>query len=578
MNFIKKFLPILQWLPNYQRGHFSGDVYAGLTVGIMLIPQGMAYALIAGLPPVYGLYASIVPQIIYAIFGTSRQLSVAPVAMDSLLVAAGVSVLATEGTDAYIGFAILLAFFMGLFQLLLGVFRMGFITNLLSKPVISGFTSAAALIIGLNQLKYLIGVDIEKSNKIYEVLWSALSNVNQTHLLTLLIGVFGILVIVLIRRFNSRIPGSLLAVVFGILIVYGFNLHLEGVSIVESIPEGLPPFELPNFDLGKWSELIPLALTISVVAFMEAYSVAKTIETKRKDYKVIANQELIGLGAANLIGSLFQSYPVTGGFSRSAVNDQAGANTPLSSIISAALIALTLLFLTPLFYYLPTAILASIIMVAVYRLIDFRYARTLLKDHKVEFVLFLVTFLVTLNFSMVPGIVSGVVLSILILLYRSAYPHIAKLGRIKGQSDFRNLKRFKNLEVWKDKLIIRVDAPLTFINIQFIKDYIEDELSKSPEIQYLIFDAASVSHLDATAANGITELLIEFKDKGIILVITDVIGPVRDILFDTGLLELIGEEHMYLTLNDAIESLNSGEKYDKTIAAIQHGIISDEED
>lgn len=578
MNFIRKFLPILQWLPNYQRDHLSGDVYAGLTVGIMLIPQGMAYALIAGLPPVYGLYASIVPQIIYAIFGTSRQLSVAPVAMDSLLVAAGVSVLATEGTDAYIGFAILLAFFMGLFQLLLGVFRMGFITNLLSKPVISGFTSAAALIIGLNQLKYLIGVDIEKSNKIYEVLWNAIENVGQTHLLTLLIGVVGITVIVLIRRYNKRIPGSLLAVVFGILIVYGFNLHLEGVSIVESIPEGLPPFELPNFDLGKWSELIPLALTISVVAFMEAYSVAKAIETKRKDYKVIANQELIGLGAANLIGSLFQSYPVTGGFSRSAVNDQAGANTPLSSIISAALIALTLLFLTPLFYYLPTAILASVIMVAVYGLIDFRYARTLLKDHKVEFVLFLVTFLVTLNFSMVPGIVSGVVLSILILLYRSAYPHIAKLGRIKGQSDFRNIKRFKNLEVWEDKLIIRVDAPLTFINIQFIKDYIEDELSKNPEIKYLIFDAASVSHLDATAANGITELLKEFKDKGIILVITDVIGPVRDILFDTGLLGLIGEEHMYLTLNDAIESLNSGGNYDKRVAAIQHGIISEEED
>lgn len=576
MNFIQKTFPILQWLPNYQRSQLNGDVFAGLTVGIMLIPQGMAYALIAGLPPVYGLYASIVPQVIYAIFGTSRQLSVAPVAMDSLLVASGVSVLATEGTDAYIGFAILLAFFMGLFQLLLGVFRMGFITNLLSKPVISGFTSAAALIIGLNQLKYLLGTEITKSNRIYEVVWNAIQKVDETHLLTLVIGIGGIVVIRLAKKIHKSIPGALVAVVIGTFIVYLLRLNNEGVAIVQSIPDGLPPFSLPNFELGKIAELIPLALTISVVAFMEAYSVAKAIESKRKVYKVVANQELIGLGAANLIGSLFQSYPVTGGFSRSAVNNQSGANTPLSSIISAALIALTLLFLTPLFYYLPTAILASVIMVAVSSLIDFGYAVKLWKDHKIEFGLLMATFLVTLNFSMVPGIVTGVVLSILILLYRAAYPHIAKLGRMKGQTDFRNVKRFRELELWEDKLIIRIDSSITFINIQYIKDFVEEELSRHPTIREVILDAASVSHLDATGLQGLTDLLKVFEEKGIKLVLTDVIGPVRDILHETGLLQVIGESNIYLTLNDAIESADAD--YPKRSAAIQHGMISKDAD
>ena len=229
----------------------NGDVFAGLTVGIMLIPQGMAYALIAGLPPVYGLYASIVPQLIYAILGTSRQLSVAPVAMDSLLIAAGVSVLATEGTDAYIGFAILLAFFMGLFQVLLGVLRMGFITNLLSKPVISSFTSAAAFIIGLNQLTYLLGVEIEKSNKIYEIIWNAIQKLNETHLVTLLIGIGGIVIIKGAKKIHKSIPGALIAVGLGTLLVYAFHLSEAGVSIVQTIPEGLPPFQLPNFELGK---------------------------------------------------------------------------------------------------------------------------------------------------------------------------------------------------------------------------------------------------------------------------------------------------------------------------------------
>ncbi len=558
-------MPIVDWLPNYKKEQLNGDLFAGLTVGIMLIPQGMAYALIAGLPPVYGLYASIVPQLIYAIFGTSRQLSVAPVAMDSLLVAAGVSVLATEGTDAYIGFAILLAFFMGAFQLLLGVFRLGFITNLLAKPVISGFTSAAALIIGLNQLKYLIGTEIEKSNRVYEILWNSIQKIDETHVVTLIIGIVGIIIIRGVKKIHKNIPGALIAVVFGTTLVYFLQLDQSGVSIVKEIPEGLPAFKMPDLSLGQFGKLIPLALTISVVAFMEAFSVAKAIEAKKRDYKVVPNQELIGLGAANLIGSLFQSYPVTGGFSRSAVNYQSGANTPLSSVISAGLIALTLIFLTPLFYYLPNAILASVIMVAVAGLIDFKYAVRLWKTSKIEFSLLLATFLVTLNFSMVPGIVTGVVVSILILLYKAAYPHVAELGKVKGHQEFRNVKRFKDLEVWENFLIARLDAPLTFINIQFFKEFVETRIIENPGIEKVIIDFSPVSHLDATASDGLLELLQLLKEKNIGLVITDVIGPVRDILFKTGIINQIGKENIYLNIQTALENLTSksGTRYEE---------------
>lgn len=574
MTFLNKILPITYWLAHYKKTDLGNDLFAGVTVGIMLIPQGMAYALIAGLPPVYGLYASIVPQIVYAILGTSRQLSVAPVAMDSLLVATGVSLLATEGTDAYIGFAILLAFFMGAFQVLLGIFRMGFITNLLAKPVISGFTSAAAIIIGLNQLKYLLGTEIEKSNQAFQLLVNAIKNLDQTHLLTLMIGLVGIIIIKGIKRLSTRIPGALVAVTFGIVLVYVMKWDQQGVSIVQNIPQGLPPFQLPNFSMGQFAELIPLALTISVVAFMEAYSVAKAIEGKRKNYKVVANQELIALGASNLLGSLFQAFPVTGGFSRSAVNHQSGANTPLSSIISALLIGLTLLFLTPLFYYLPHAILASVIMVAVGSLIDLKYARKLWRENKLEFGLLLITFLVTLNFSMVPGIVSGVLASILLLLYRAAYPHIAELGRLQGQTEFRNIKRFTELEVWEEKAILRVDAPLTFINIQYVKSYIEDLLLSRPTIKTVILDAAAISQIDASAIEELSSLLHDFKHQDKVLLLTDVVGPVRDTLFQTGLIHQIGTANIFLTLNDALEAGNEKE-YLRREDALQHGELAD---
>ncbi|MCE7990399.1 MAG: sulfate permease [Roseivirga sp.] len=559
MKSIRKYFPILEWLPQYKKHQLQGDLFAGITVGVMLIPQGMAYALIAGLPPVYGLYASLVPQLIYAMLGTSRQLSVAPVAMDSLLVASGVAVLATEGTEAYIHFAILLAFFMGAFQLLLGGVRLGFITNLLSRPVISGFTSAAALIIGLSQLKYLLGVDIIKSNRVYEIVANTVDKLGEVNIAPLLIGLLGIIIILLTKRISKKIPGALIVVILGTIASYGLNLHAFGVSIVKEIPGGLPAFIIPDFKLGSFGELIPLALTIAVVAFMEAYSVSKALEAKKRDHKVMPNQELIALGVSNLVGSFFQSFPVTGGFSRSAVNHQVGANTLLSSVFSVLLIGLTLLFLTPLFYHLPHAVLASIIMVAVIGLVDRKYARYLYQTDKVEFLLFIVTFLITLNLGMINGIVSGIVFSILILLYKAAYPHVAILGKVENSKEFRNIERFDNLQQWDNLLIMRVDTPYAFINIQTIKDRVlkEAELRKE-KLTHIILDASSVSHVDATAIQEINALTLTLKEMGIQLVFTSVIGPVRDAFHKNWSREGT-QGQMFLNTNVAVKALTGQE-------------------
>lgn len=316
---MKKFFPILDWLPTYKKEYLHGDFSAGLTVGIMLIPQGMAYAMIAGLPPVYGLYAAMIPQLVYAIFGTSRQLAVGAVAMDSLLVAAGVSVIAEAGSDNYIALAILLAFMMGIIQLTLGLLKMGFLVNFLSKPVINGFTSAAALIIGLNQLKHLLGIDLPRNSNIFIILYQAILKFDNINWLSVGIAIVAIIILKHIKKIHKGIPGALVAVVIGIILVKYLSLYTMGVKIVGAVPRGLPSFSFPLIDSPHVNDLIPIAFTLALIAFMEAVSVAKAIQANHKtEYKLDPNQELIGLGMGNLIGSFFSSFPTTGGFSRSA--------------------------------------------------------------------------------------------------------------------------------------------------------------------------------------------------------------------------------------------------------------------
>lgn len=552
---LKRYLPIFQWLPKYKRSYLSGDIGAGLTVGIMLIPQGMAYAMIAGLPPVFGLYASLIPQIIYAIMGTSRQLAVGPVAMDSLLVASGLGALAISGIDEYIAMAIFLAFFMGIIQLVLGLLRMGFLVNFLSKPVISGFTSAAAIIIGLSQLKHLLGTSIEGSNQVHILLKNALATITDTNLITLGIGIAAIILIKSIKKINNNIPAALVVVVLGILGIYFFSLNDIGVNIVGEVPSGLPSFQVPTLQYSRISELLPIALTLALIAFMEAISVAKAVEEKHTDYQIDSNQELIALGTSNIIGSLFQSYPTTGGFSRTAVNDQAGAKTGIAPMISALVVGLTLLFLTPLFYYLPNAVLAAIIMVAVFGLIDFKYPVELFKNRKDEFYLLTATFLITLMVGIKEGILIGVLISLLLLVYRTSIPHIAILGKIRNTDYFKNVARFpEDTEIFDEFLIVRFDAQLFFGNKDYFKKELLSQLAKKgAEVKYIIINAEAINYIDSSAVHMLRQTINELKNKQIKLVIAGAIGPTRDIFNTSGLINDIGKENFFVKTNEAFE-------------------------
>ncbi len=560
---LKRYFPIFEWLPNYKKDYLSGDIAAGLTVGIMLIPQGMAYAIIADLPPVFGLYAALVPQLVYAVLGTSRQLAVGPVAMDSLLVASGLGALAISGIDEYVTMAIFLALFMGTIQLGLGLLRMGFLVNFLSKPVISGFTSAAAIIIGLSQLKHILGTDIERSNQVHFLLKNAFDTITETSFLTLGIGILSIVIIKVIKKINKSIPAALVVVILGIVGVYYLGLEDLGVKIVGDVPDGLPSFNVPTLDYARISELVPIALTLALIAFMEAISVAKAVEEKHDDYEVDPNQELIALGSANIIGSLFQSYPTTGGFSRTAVNDQAGAKTGVSSIISALVVGLTLLYLTPLFYYLPNAVLAAIIMVAVFGLIDFQYPIQLFKNRKDEFFLLLGTFILTLTVGIKEGILLGVLVSLLLLVYRTSRPHIATLGRIKNTDYFKNIFRFEeDTEITDEFLIIRFDAQLFFGN----KDYFKKELlkhvnNKGQSLKYIILNAEAINYIDSTAVHMLRQTIKELKTKDTKLVIAGAIGPTRDIFYSSGLIQDIGKENLFVKTSEAYEHcLNASTK------------------
>ena len=558
---IRTILPIFDWLPNYRKDWLKGDISAGLTVGVMLVPQGIAYAMIAGLPPIYGLYTALIPQIIYAIFGTSRQLSVGPVAMDSLIVASGVATLAEIGTQNFIEFAILLAFMMGVLQVAFGVLRLGFLVNFLSKPVISGFTSAAALIIGINQFKHLFGIDIGRSNKIQVLLKDTFNQIQDSNVITTAIGIISIIILVYLKKKFKKVPAALVVVVLGLLAVNLFKLDQLGVQIVGSVPEGLPSFKIPTFSKEIIKELAPVALTLAFIGFFEAVSVAKAIEAKHNEYKVIPNQELIALGISNMVGSFFQTYPATGGFSRTAVNDQSHAKTHLASLISAAIVGLTLLFLTPIFYYLPKAVLAAIIIVAVFGLLDFRVPRQLLNYAKRDLVILNITLLITAMIGITEGIISGVILSLVMLIYKSTKPHIAILGQVPETHFYRNRKRFKDVIINDRILIVRFDAQLHFANTSYFKDKLQEfSKFKGNKLEFLIIDGESFSNLDSSAIASLNEIYLYFKEKQVQIAFTGLKGPVRDKMVKSGLMKKIGEEYFFMSIQEAVDFYETGFK------------------
>ncbi|MFP4229338.1 MAG: SulP family inorganic anion transporter [Salinivenus sp.] len=552
MSVLQRFVPLLRQLSGYDRTQLRGDLSAGLTVGVMLIPQGMAYALIAGLSPIYGLYASLVPLVVYALFGSSRQLSVGPVAMVSLLVAAAVGPMAEGQPELYVGLAVLLSLMVGLLQFGLGVARFGFLVNFLSHPVLSGFTSAAAFIIGLSQLKHLLGIDLPRSNYVHEILWAAVGKLETADPLTVGIGIGTILLLVALRRLNRSLPGALLAVVVATGVVWAFGLHEHGVAIVEGVPGGLPPPTVPPLDWDLVQRLAPSALAIGLVGFMESIAVAQ-VYARRHRYEVDANQELVGLGLANVAGAFFSAYPTTGGFSRTAVNDEAGAKTNAAGLVSAAVIALTLIALTPLFYYLPNAVLAGIIMVAVAGLVEWEEALHLWRVDRRDLGLMALTFVATLGLGIEQGIVIGVVVSLIVVIYQSSTPHTAIMGRLPGTRTYRNLKRNPEALTQSETVVVRMDANLYFATVSPFRDLLTTVDTQGEALRAIVVDMYPINRIDSTGVDALEEVIESCRRKGIALYFAGVKGPVKDVMEAAGVPDEVGRDRFVHEVHTAVK-------------------------
>ncbi len=561
MSKAKQFLPILTWAPQYDRTNLRSDIAAGITVGAMLVPQAMAYALLAGLPPEVGLYAATVPVVIYALFGTSRQLAVGPVAIVSLLTATALAPLVEEGTAGYLAAAAVLALMVGLVHIVLGVFRLGFLVNFLSHSVLVGFTAAAAIIIGFSQVKHILGISIQRKDHFYETAGEVFSNISDTNITALAIGSASLIVLILVREFAPRIPGALVVVVSSILAVEVFDLESRGVQVVGDIPDRLPAFGLPDFNGSIIGSLLATAAVITIVGFMESIAVSK-VYAKRHGYEVVPNNELMGLGAANVASGLFGGFPVTGGFSRTAVNDTAGARTPLASIVTAGLVLVTIAFLTPLFSSLPNAALGAIIVIAVAGLVDLAEMRHIVGVKQSDMIGLAVAFVGTLVLGIEVGIFVAVVASMLVVFARLSMPHTAVLGHVDGTTSYRNVHRFPEAQTIAGIRIVRIDAALSFVNAVNVKREMlrhaaaltEEPKALTEEPKALILDASGINDLDATGAQMVDELVSEIAALSVTLHLADVKGPVRDVLRRAGIWHRLGDR-VHTSTHDAVAAI-----------------------
>jgi sulfate permease, SulP family len=544
MSVLRRVLPILSWGPNYRRGDFRSDLTAGLTVGAMLVPQAMAYALLAGLPPEVGLYAATIPVIIYALFGSSRQLAVGPVAIVSLLTATALAPLVEEGTTGYLSAAALLALMVGVIHIVMGVGRLGFIVNFLSHSVLVGFTAAAAIIIGFSQVKHVLGITTARTDHFHETVIEVGANLGGTNAATLILATVALVTLFALKRFAPRVPGALVVVVGSILAVELLDLQSRGVSVVGNIPDNLPAFGLPDVDGSLVGRLLGTAFVITIVGFMESVAVAK-VYARRNRYELVPDNELFGLGAANVASGLFGGYPVTGGFSRTAVNATAGARTPLASLVTAGLVLATLAFLTPLFTSLPNAALGAIIIMAVIGLIDVRQMRHIAHVKKSDLIALGVAFVATLALGIELGIAVAIIASMLIVFARLSMPHSAVLGHVEGTTSYRNVERFPEAHTIDGIRIVRIDSEVSFVNATAVKKLLlhhADTVTDEPRA--LVLDASGINDLDVTGAEMFHELLLEVADRDVALHLADVKGPVRDVLRNAGIWdELTGRIH-----------------------------------
>ena len=566
------YFPVLDWGRRYSRVNLVNDSIAGLIVAIMLVPQSLAYALVAGLPAEMGLYASIFGLTVYAVFGTSNSLSVAPVAVLSLMTAAALGSLALPSSADYIAAALTLSFLSGVFLLLLGLLRLGFMANFISHPVVSAFITASAIIIGLSQLKYLLGIETSGTNAV-ELLDSLFASIGNTNFLTLGLGLGSIGIIVWCRTGLKKLltglglevrlvaaiarSGPLLVVFIVTMLAYLFRLDQQGVQLLGVVPKGLPGLALPKLSLDLVSSLMGSAVLLAIIGFVESISVGQTLAARRGE-RIDLDQELVGLGAANIATSFGGGFPVTGGFSRSVVNFEAGASTPAAGFITAAMLLVVALFLTPVLFWLPKVSLAAIILVAIYSLVDFSVLGKSWRYSKADFIAVFLTLVLTLTIGVETGIGAGVAASILIHLYKTSQPHVAVVGRVEGTEHFRNIDRHK-VETFDNLLSVRIDESLYFANTRYLEELIFGLVADKPVLEHVILMCTAVNQIDLSALETLEKINETLGELNIKLHLSEVKGPIMDSLSGTNFFRSITGNN-YLSHNQAVEDLKDGAK------------------
>lgn len=568
MKRLARFLPCLDWAKQYDRAAAAKDGLAALIVTLMLIPQSLAYAMLAGLPPVTGLYASMLPLIAYTLFGTSRTLAVGPVAVVSLMTAAALGPLFAAGSAEYVGAAMLLAMLSGAVLLIMAVLRLGFMANFLSHPVISGFISASGILISLGQLKHILGISIVGDNAL-QLAAGLIAGLPQTHLPTLAVGASSLLFLYLVRsqlggwlhrlgmspRTAATLTkiGPVAALLLAIAAVGAFQLTDVGVRVVGEVPRGLPSLSAPSLDLALAVQLLPAAVLISLVGFVESVSVAQTLAAKRRE-RIEPNQELVALGSANIAAAFSGGFPVTGGFARSVVNFDAGAQTPLAGALTAVGIGLTVLFFTPLFHNLPHAVLAATIIVAVLSLVDLAALLRTWRYSRQDAAAMTATMLGVLLVGVESGIILGVGLSLLLFLWRTSQPHVAVVGQLPGSEHFRNIERFAVVQSPK-VLSVRVDESLYFPNARFLEDRIAELIGRYPQAEHLVLMCPGVNLIDASALESLEAITARLHTAGVQLHLSEVKGPVMDRLRRTDFLEHFGGQ-VFISQYEALLALD----------------------
>jgi len=569
MSRLSKLLPASDWLSDYNSSTFSADLIAAIVVTVMLIPQSLAYAMLAGVPPEMGLYASILPLIAYALFGTSRTLSVGPVAIVSLMTASAVGKLIEPGSAEYLSATIALAFISGGMLLAMGLLRFGMLANLLSHPVVVGFITASSLIIALSQMKYILGISAHGENA-FALTASLLQNIPATNPYTLGVGVFALGFLIWARRWLRPLlqtcgisdenagrmakAGPVLAIIMTTVAAWFFDLGDHAVALVGNIPRGLPSIGLPKFDAEQWRELAGAALLISIIGYVESVSVGKTLAAKRRQ-RIDANQELIALGSANIASALSGGIPVTGGFSRSVVNFEAGAVTQMASILTAIGIAIAALVLTPYLAFLPKATLAAAIIVAISALIDFSFIPRAWRYSKSDFIAITTTISVTLLFGIELGLICGVSASIALHLYKTSQPHIAIVGEVPGTEHFRNINRHQ-VKTCPRIVSMRIDESLYFANASFVEDRLYAILADNPELEHIVLMCTAINEIDLSALAVLESVNERMQEAGVQLHLSEVKGPVMDCLEKTEFIKKLSG-NVYLSQHLAITDLDS---------------------